>query len=130
MLFIIIHQTYELWFKQIIFEIDTALITMRKPFLDVNSADLYTVVHRMQRVVTILKVLVQQIDIIETMKPIDSLDFRNMLRPASDFQSWQFKMLEAKLGLPFKQRHSQGYYTAQLKPAEVDIIKKPNKPIL
>ena len=127
MLFIIIHQTYELWFKQIIFEIDAVLITMRKPVLDDNSADLQTVVHRMQRVVTILEVLVQQIDIIETMTPMDFLDFRDMLRPASGFQSWQFKMLEAKLGLPFEQRHGQCYYTAQLKPAEVDFIKETEK---
>ena len=124
MLFIIIHQTYELWFKQIQFEIDAVLGTMRKPVLDDNSAELQTVVHRLQRVVTILKVLVQQIDIIETMTPMDFLDFRDMLRPASGFQSWQFKKLEAKLGLKFDQRHGQEYYTSQLKENEVDVIKE------
>ena len=85
MLFIIIHQTYELWFKQIQFELDAVIDTLSKPRLDDNSADLQTVVHRLQRVVTILKVLVQQIDIIETMTPMDFLDFRDMLRPASGF---------------------------------------------
>ena len=123
MLFIIIHQTYELWFKQIQFEIDAVLETMRKPVLNDNSAELQTVVHRLKRVVTILKVLVQQIDIIETMSPMDFLDFRDMLRPASGFQSWQFKQLEAKLGLQFEQRHGQEYYTSQLKETEVIIVK-------
>ena len=124
MLFIIIHQAYELWFKQIQFEIDSVLDTMRKPLLNDNSAELQTVVHRLLRVVTILKVLVQQIDIIETMTPMDFLDFRDMLRPASGFQSWQFKKLEAKLGLKFEQRHGQEYYTSQLKDNEVAIIKE------
>lgn len=124
MLFIIIHQTYELWFKQILFEIDAVLESLRKPVLNDNSAELQTVVHRLKRVVTILKVLVQQIDIIETMTPMDFLDFRDMLRPASGFQSWQFKQLEAKLGLPFEQRHGEQYYTSQLKEAEVALIKK------
>jgi tryptophan 2,3-dioxygenase len=77
----------------------------------------------MHRVVTILKVLVQQIDILETMTPMDFLDFRDMLRPASGFQSWQFKILEAKLGLKFEQRHGQQYYVSQLKQDDIDIIK-------
>ena len=124
MLFIIIHQAYELWFKQIQFEIDAVLDTMRKPLLNDNSAELETVVHRLKRVATILKVLVQQIDILETMTPMDFLDFRDMLRPASGFQSWQFKKLEAKLGLKFEERHGQEYYTSQLKEEEVAIIKE------
>jgi tryptophan 2,3-dioxygenase len=127
MLFIIIHQTYELWFKQIQFEIDSVLEIMRRPALNDNSAELQTIVHRLTRVTTILKVLVQQIDIIETMTPMDFLDFRDMLRPASGFQSWQFKKLEAKLGLKFEQRHGQEYYTSQLNEKEVDIIKEAEK---
>ena len=123
MLFIIIHQAYELWFKQILFEIDSIGEIMSKPAMNDNSPDLQTVVHRMQRVVTILKVLVHQIDILETMTPMDFLDFRDMLRPASGFQSRQFKILEAKLGLKFEARHGQNYYTSQLKQADIDIIK-------
>ena len=96
---------------------------MSKPSLNDNSPELQTIVHRMHRVVTILKVLVQQIDILETMTPMDFLDFRDMLRPASGFQSWQFKILEAKLGLKFEQRHGQQYYVSQLKQQEIDIIK-------
>ncbi len=124
MLFVIIHQAYELWFKQILFELDSVTAIMSKNELNDNSADLQTIVHRMQRVVTILKVLVQQIDIIETMTPMDFLDFRDMLRPASGFQSWQFKIIEAKLGLKFDQRHGQDYYTSQLQQKDIDTIKK------
>ncbi len=123
MLFIIIHQAYELWFKQVLFEVGSVLEIMSKPAINDNSPELQTIVHRMHRVVTILKVLVQQIDILETMTPMDFLDFRDMLRPASGFQSWQFKILEAKLGLKFEQRHGQQYYTSQLKQADIDIIK-------
>jgi tryptophan 2,3-dioxygenase len=124
MLFIVIHQAYELWFKQLHHEVDSVAAIMGKPALNDNSPELQTVVHRLNRCVTILRVLVHQIDIMETMTPMDFLDFRDMLRPASGFQSWQFKELEAKLGLKFEQRHGKEYYTAQLCPAHVDIIKK------
>ncbi|MBK7434013.1 MAG: tryptophan 2,3-dioxygenase [Chitinophagaceae bacterium] len=123
MLFIIIHQAYELWFKQILFEVGSVIGIMNKPVLNDNSSDMQTVVHRMKRVVTILKVLVQQIDIMETMTPMDFLDFRDMLRPASGFQSYQFKVLEAKLGLPFELRHGQSYYTSQLREEDIKVIK-------
>jgi len=123
MLFIIIHQTYELWFKQLHHEVDAVATIMNKPALNDNSPELQTVVHRLNRCVTILRVLVHQIDIMETMTPMDFLDFRDMLRPASGFQSWQFKQLEAKLGLKFDNRHGKEYYTAQLKKEHVDVIK-------
>lgn len=123
MLFIIIHQAYELWFKQVLFEVNSVIEIMGKPVVNDNSDDMATVVHRLKRVVTILKVLVQQIDIMETMTPMDFLDFRDMLRPASGFQSYQFKVLEAKLGLKFEHRHGQNYYTSQLKEKDITIIK-------
>jgi tryptophan 2,3-dioxygenase len=123
MLFIIIHQAYELWFKQILFEVNSVIEIMNKPVVNDNSPEMQTVVHRLKRVVTILKVLVQQIDIMETMTPMDFLDFRDMLRPASGFQSYQFKVLEAKLGLKFDNRHGQNYYTSQLKEKDIAIIK-------
>lgn len=129
MLFIVIHQAYELWFKQILFEVDSIADIMRKPTLNDNSADLQTVVHRLKRIGTILKVLVQQVDILETMTPMDFLDFRDLLRPASGFQSWQFKMLEAKLGLKFDQRHGQNYYTSQLNPKDLETIKSAEEEI-
>jgi tryptophan 2,3-dioxygenase len=123
MLFIIIHQAYELWFKQLHHEADSIVGIMRKPSLNDNSPELQTVVHRLNRMVVILRVLIHQIDILETMTPMDFLDFRDMLRPASGFQSWQFKLLEAKLGLKFEYRHGKEYYTAQLRQEHVDLIK-------
>jgi len=127
MLFIVIHQTYELWFKQLLFETDSVIYIMEQPSLNDNSPELQTVVHRLARCGTILKVLVHQIDIMETMTPMDFLDFRDMLRPASGFQSWQFKLLEARLGLKYEHRYGQQYYVSQLRPGEVDIIKKAEK---
>lgn len=124
MLFIIIHQAYELWFKQLHHEADSVVEIMRKPALNDNSPELQTVVHRLHRMGVILRVLVHQIDILETMTPMDFLDFRDMLRPASGFQSWQFKLLEAKLGLKFEYRHGKEYYTAQLRQEHVDLIKQ------
>lgn len=124
MLFIIIHQAYELWFKQLHHEADSVVTIMAKPSLNDNSPELQTVVHRLNRMGVILRVLIQQIDILETMTPMDFLDFRDMLRPASGFQSWQFKLLEAKLGLKFEYRHGKEYYTAQLRKEHVDLIKK------
>jgi tryptophan 2,3-dioxygenase len=127
MLFIVIHQAYELWFKQLLFETDSVIHIMGQPSLNDNSPELQTVVHRLARCGTILKVLVHQIDIMETMTPMDFLDFRDMLRPASGFQSWQFKLLEARLGLKYEHRYGQQYYVSQLRPGEVDTIKKAEK---
>ncbi len=124
MLFIIIHQAYELWFKQLHHEVDSISAIMKKPALNDNSPELQTVVHRLNRIATILRVLVNQVDIMETMTPMDFLDFRDMLRPASGFQSWQFKELEAKLGLKFQHRHGQEYYISQLRKEHIDVIRK------
>ena len=124
MLFIVIHQAYELWFKQLHHEVDSVAVILRQPALNDNSPELQTIVHRLSRCVTILRVLVHQVDIMETMTPMDFLDFRDMLRPASGFQSWQFKELEAKLGLKFEHRHGKEYYTSQLKEEHVSVIKE------
>jgi tryptophan 2,3-dioxygenase len=127
MLFIVIHQAYELWFKQLHHETNSIVTIMGKPALNDNSPELQTVVHRLNRMVTILRVLVHQVDIMETMTPMDFLDFRDMLRPASGFQSWQFKDLEAKLGLKFKHRHGQEYYISQLRQEHIDVIRSSEK---
>ncbi|MFI5153451.1 MAG: tryptophan 2,3-dioxygenase [Chitinophagales bacterium] len=124
MLFIIIHQTYELWFKQLLYEVESVIGIMKLPSLNDNSPELQTVVHRLSRCSTILKILVHQIDSMETMTPMDFLDFRDLLRPASGFQSWQFKTLEARLGLKYSQRYGQEYYISQLRPDQIAIIKK------
>lgn len=124
MLFIITHQAYELWFKQILYEVDSVIQLFRKPSLNDNSPELQVIVHRLSRSVTILKLLVQQIDVMETLNPMDFLDFRDLLRPASGFQSWQFKVLESRLGLKYAHRYGQEYYLSQLRPEEVALIRQ------
>jgi tryptophan 2,3-dioxygenase len=124
LLFIIIHQTYELWFKQVLYEIESIRGIMQSPTINDNTPELQTVVHRLSRVVTIMRTLVQQIDVMETMTPMDFLDFRDMLRPASGFQSWQFKIIEARLGLKFESRHQLDHYVSQLDAEQVDLIRK------
>ena len=123
MLFIVIHQAYELWFRQLLYEVDSIIGIFGQPMLNDNSPELQTIVHRLSRCATILKVLVHQIDIMETMTPMDFLDFRDKLRPASGFQSVQFKLLEARLGLKYEHRYGQQYYLSQLRQPEVDRIK-------
>ncbi len=97
MLFIVIHQTYELWFKQILFELD--LIQRIFGGTNVDDADLGRAVHAAERIVKIEQLLVAQVDILETMTPMDFLEFRDLLIPASGFQSEQFRLLETRLGL-------------------------------
>lgn len=97
MLFIIVHQTYELWFKQILFELDAVLATFQKPQIAENEMGIAS--SRLERIVAIQKMILGQIDVLETMTPLDFLDFRDMLHPASGFQSFQWRMLETKLGL-------------------------------
>jgi tryptophan 2,3-dioxygenase len=123
MLFIVIHQAYELWFRQLLYETDSVIDLLGQPTLNDDSPELQTIVHRLSRCVTILKVLVQQIDIMETMNPMDFQDFRDLLRPASGFQSVQFKLLEARLGLKYEHRFGQQYYLSQLRQDEIDRIR-------
>jgi tryptophan 2,3-dioxygenase len=91
MLFIVIHQVYELWFKEILHEIDRV-----KRLLEAN--ELHRAQHTLKRILTILKVLVAQLDILETMTPLEFLSFRARLEAASGFQSDQFRQLEFVLG--------------------------------
>ena len=118
MLFIVIHQAYELWFKQVLYEVGSVIDIFNDDHVDDNAGELSIAVHRLRRVQRILEVLVKQIDILETMTPLDFLDFRDMLRPASGFQSMQFKILEAKLGLRMEHRFGKQYYTSQFRPAD------------
>jgi tryptophan 2,3-dioxygenase len=91
MLFIVIHQVYELWFKEILHEIDRV-----KQLLEGDEA--HRAQHTLKRILTILKVLVAQLDILETMTPLEFLSFRARLDAASGFQSDQFRQLEFALG--------------------------------
>ncbi|XP_076273642.1 tryptophan 2,3-dioxygenase vermilion isoform X3 [Rhynchophorus ferrugineus] len=100
-LFIITHQAYELWFKQIIFELDS----VRDIFSEtLEESQTLEILKRLNRIVLILKVLVDQVMILETMTPLDFMDFRNYLKPASGFQSLQFRLLENKLGVKAENR--------------------------
>lgn len=124
MMFIIIHQTYELWFKQILHELDVIREIFRKPEVPNNSPDIYNSVHRIKRICRILDIAVMQMSVMETMTPLDFLDFRDLLRPASGFQSIQFKMIEAALGLAYDQRHGKNYYLSQLNQGDIERVKK------
>ena len=95
LLFITIHQAYELWFKQILHELDAVMVKM-------NEDRLASAAHTMRRVVEIEKLLITQIHILETMTPISFLGFRDQLNPASGFQSMQFREIE------FASGHKQG----------------------
>lgn len=97
LLFITVHQTYELWFKQILFEIDSVLKSMRTSPLQERTMG--TIALRLERVLAILRLSLGNIEVLETMTPLDFLDFRDMLYPASGFQSFQFRLIETKLGL-------------------------------
>ncbi len=123
MLFIITHQAYELWFKQITYELDSVIKLLASPRVNDNDPTLQIVVHRVNRINTILSLLVEQINIMETMTSLDFLDFRDLLRPASGFQSVQWKELEAKLGLAFEARHGKEHYTSALRPEDKDRVK-------
>lgn len=109
-LFIITHQAYELWFKQIIFELDS----IRNLFSTEHMEESRTleILKRLNRIVMILKLLVDQVPILETMTPLDFMDFRDFLSPASGFQSLQFRLLENKLGVKTEHRvkYNQKYW--------------------
>ena len=90
-LFIVIHQVYELWFREVLHELDRTIDLLRQDMGDRAQ-------HTLKRILTILKVLVAQVDILETMTPLEFLTFRNRLAAASGFQSDQFRQIEFMLG--------------------------------
>ncbi len=91
MLFIVIHQVYELWFKELLHEFDYLMDRF-------GAGDSVTALHTFKRILTILKLLVAQIDVLETMTPLEFLSFRDRLEAASGFESHQFRELEFVLG--------------------------------
>jgi tryptophan 2,3-dioxygenase len=92
MLFIIIHQVYELWFKQTLHELDALMAAL-------DRDDLTRVAKHFRRIHAIQRLLEEQVDILETMTPQDFNQFRDNLNPASGFQSVQFRELEFACGL-------------------------------
>src|SRR6185369_7660825 len=95
-LFIVIHQVYELWFKELLHELDRVARLL-------TADDTHRAQHTLKRVLTILKVLVAQLDILETMTPLEFLSFRERLDAASGFQSDQFRQIEFLLGVKSEQ---------------------------
>ena len=102
MMFVILHQTYELWFKLMLFELDRiqGVLSART----VADADLRLLSAGLSRSVNIMELLIRQLAIMETMTPLDFLDFRHVFRSASGFQSLQFRELEVRLGLRPEER--------------------------
>ncbi|QPG04890.1 tryptophan 2,3-dioxygenase [Salinimonas marina] len=97
MLFVIVHQVYELWFKQILHELNAVITVFNQDEIPDNA--LIEVVHRLHRIIQIQQLLNDQISVMETLTPQQFLAFRDYLVPASGFQSIQFKRLEISLGL-------------------------------
>lgn len=95
-LFIIIHQVYELWFKELLHEFDRVM-----QLLEADQS--HGSQHTLKRILTILKVMVSQLDILETMTPLEFLSFRERLDAASGFQSDQFRQVEFVLGVKSEQ---------------------------
>lgn len=131
MLFIIVHQAYELWFKQIIWELDSIIALFAQE--SVPERDMGTAVARLRRINEIQDLLIAQIGVLETMTPLDFLDFRDYLFPASGFQSAQFRVVENKLGLRAEDRLKLGGadYTARFEAGDkTTVVESADQPSL
>ena len=134
-LFIIIHQVYELWFKELVHELDY----LRRLL---GRSDATRALHTLKRILTVLKVVVAQIDVLETMTPLEFLSFRDRLESGSGFQSYQFRELEFMLGLkdsraldrypagsPERRRLEQRYTEPTLWDAFLDYLARTGHPV-
>lgn len=131
MLFIQFHQIYELWFKQVLFELDDVCARLSSERVDEN--DMQPILTYLGRVVEIFKQMEKMVDVLETMPPQSFVDFREYLGTASGFQSAQFRLIETRLGLLRKDRlcvfHDQ--FDANLCPAsKASIAQAETKPSL
>jgi len=121
LLFIVIHQVYELWFKLLLHELD-------KTGRDFTANDLYGAVATIKRARTVMKTLVGQLDILETMTPMSFTSFRDRLETSSGFQSSQFREMEFLLGFKRKEMlrwcdaESGGYAAAERRLAEPSLV--------
>ena len=124
MLFIIVHQTYELWFKQILFELQSILDIFQKD--SVHESHMGMAVARLERIVEIQKLLNSQIDVLETMTALDFLEFRDYLYPASGFQSYQWRVIETQMGLrsEFRLNYNQSPFYSALQPSQQKLIQE------
>lgn len=113
-LFIIVHQVYELWFKQILHELNDVIKIFSQNFIPENQLSI--VLQRLDRIKKIQILLIGQLDVMETMTSMDFLEFRDLLIPASGFQSVQFREIEIKLGLSTNDRQNvdRSYFMGRL----------------
>lgn len=104
MLFIVVHQSYEIWFKQILHDLNSIVKIFNQPHVaDQAFGQINTRLHRITKIQTMI---LSYLDILETMTPMDFLEFRNLLIPASGFQSTQFREIEILMGLKTHDRES------------------------
>ena len=122
MLFIVVHQSYELWFKQVLWELDSISDVFDDELVPERAMG--TAIARLRRIHAIQGLLIQTIGVLETMTPLDFLDFRDYLFPASGFQSAQFRLVENKLGLRRRDRMllSGEVYTARFDDADRERV--------
>jgi tryptophan 2,3-dioxygenase len=123
MLFIIVHQAFELWFKQMLFEIDDVCTILSKDYTP--ESEVSRALSRIQRVNRILEMLPDQFSILETMTPSDFMEFRDYLYPASGFQSMQFRVMEIRCGVDEKKRlqiDSHGYASRLNEPDRQTVL--------
>lgn len=126
-LFITVHHSYEIWFKQLLLELDSVIAVFSQK--RVAESEMSILTSRIDRMVVIMKVLVSQVDILETMTPLDFLEFRDLLYPASGFQSFQFRLFENRLGLRAESRLSYNNlpYYSQLPPLRAEEVRAAEK---
>jgi len=124
MLFIIVHQVYELWFKQIIHEMKAVIKIFNQNYIP--EGQLAQAVSALERIIKIQDLLLKQIDVLETMTPMDFLEFRHLLVPASGFQSIQFREVEIRLGLSTSKRFrvDRHYFLGRLSPKDRKYLEK------
>ncbi|MFG1484354.1 tryptophan 2,3-dioxygenase family protein [Halobacteriovorax sp. HFRX-2_2] len=126
-LFIVVHQVYELWFKQILHELNSikSIFSVDK----VEESFLSTVCSRLERIKKVQTLLLGQLEVMETMTPMDFLEFRDLLVPASGFQSVQFREIEILLGLSTNQRKEvdREYFLGRLNEQDKERLLKIEK---
>ena len=126
-LFIIVHQAFELWFKQIGVELQQILQTFGQSPL--SERKLPSIARGLERIQKILLLFPPQFDVLETMTPMDFLEFRNLLHPASGFQSVQFRKVEIMFGLKTGERASvdSQFFLGHLSPKEQEELTRLEK---
>jgi tryptophan 2,3-dioxygenase len=120
LLFVIVHQSHELWFKMIIADLSRVHSIMSG---DLKSPDLATAISSLERIKMIQPMLLQKLAVLETMTPMEFLEFRDLLVPASGFQSWQFRIIEIIMGLSSHGRSTMSHEYMQRKLREEDYDK-------